>query len=193
MKTLQIKAYTFEELSPEAKEKALDWGRDLNTEFDWYQYTIEDWKERLSEKGYMDAEIQFSGFGSQGDGASFTAQIDLVKWININLDTEFLKLLPFIENDEITAYITRIDRHYSHKNTCRARVEVDHRIDLTEIQALACGLEAELEKDRLKLCEEIYSELKQEYDDLRRDGAVAETITANEYLFTEDGKRQATL
>lgn len=191
MKTLQIKAYTFEELSPEAKAIALDNYRDLNVDHEWYKYTIDDWKERLSEDGYLDADIHFSGFGSQGDGASFTAQMDLVKWISSR--PQYTELLPLIEEGDITAIIKRTSRQYSHKNTCSAEVEVDYHVDKTEVNVLASALEDELEEDRIRLCEELYRELGQEYDYLTSDEAVAETITINEYLFTAEGERSAIL
>ena len=47
----------------------------------WYECVIEDWKAKLKRKGFHEAEIVFSGFGSQGDGASFTATIGSSKLI----------------------------------------------------------------------------------------------------------------
>jgi hypothetical protein len=48
---------------------------------DYYQCIYEDWKAKLKRKGFHDAEIIHSGFGSQGDGASFTATIGSSKLI----------------------------------------------------------------------------------------------------------------
>jgi hypothetical protein len=44
MRTLEITAYTFDELSETAKEVALYNNRDINTNYNWWQYTYEDAK-----------------------------------------------------------------------------------------------------------------------------------------------------
>lgn len=67
--------YSFEELSPEAKENALDNNRDINVDYDgWEEGVTEGFKEDMREIGIDDIEISFSGFYSQGDGASFTSE-----------------------------------------------------------------------------------------------------------------------
>ena len=64
--------YSFEELSPEAQEKALDNNRDLNIDYDgWEDGVTEGFKEDMKEIGIDDIEINYTGFNSQGDGASF--------------------------------------------------------------------------------------------------------------------------
>ena len=66
--------YSFEELSPEAQEKALDNNRDLNIDYDgWEDGVTEDFKEDMKEIGIDDITISYTGFNSQGDGASFTS------------------------------------------------------------------------------------------------------------------------
>lgn len=52
----------------------------ITTLSSWYEHIIESQVNVLLEHGFEDAEIQFSGFYSQGDGASFTC-----KRINIPL------------------------------------------------------------------------------------------------------------
>jgi hypothetical protein len=46
-----------------------------------------------------------------------------------------------------------------------------------------------IEDEREKLGDEIYKDLKKEYEYLISDEAVAETIISNEYDFTENGRR----
>ncbi len=42
------KLYSFNELSPEAQEKALDYNRDINVEYlDWHDYVIDEFKEEM--------------------------------------------------------------------------------------------------------------------------------------------------
>ncbi len=70
------KLYSFNELSPEAQEKALDYNRDINVEYlDWHDYVIDEFKEEMKEKfGFEVDDVRYSGFYSQGDGASFTGE-----------------------------------------------------------------------------------------------------------------------
>ena len=68
--------YSFEELSPEAQKNALDELRDINTEYpDWHEPIIEDFEGEMEENGLSDIEVSYSGFYSQGDGASFTGKV----------------------------------------------------------------------------------------------------------------------
>ena len=67
--------YSFEELSPEAQDNALENNRDINVDYDgWEDGVTEGFKEDMREIGIDDIEISFSGFYSQGDGASFTSE-----------------------------------------------------------------------------------------------------------------------
>jgi len=74
----------YDDLSDEAKERALSWwSESFSGDDSWSESVIEDWKEhRLPEMGFGEnAEIAFSGFWSQGDGASFTCtSFDLRKY-----------------------------------------------------------------------------------------------------------------
>ena len=76
--------YSFDELSPEAQENALDNNRDINVDYDgWEDGVTETFKEEMSEIGIDDITISYSGFYSQGDGASFTSEdIDTRKLFN---------------------------------------------------------------------------------------------------------------
>ena len=43
---------------------------------DWHEELIEEWVEKLAGLGFADADIRFSGFSSQGDGANFKADVE---------------------------------------------------------------------------------------------------------------------
>lgn len=71
-----VKTYLkFNELSDKQKSKVLDKLRDINVEHDyWHEHITDDFKIKLESLGYSDIKTQFSGFWSQGDGASFSAK-----------------------------------------------------------------------------------------------------------------------
>jgi hypothetical protein len=70
----KLKGFSFEELSDAAKETAREWWRSCNTHDDgWYEPVQEDAIKVFALFGFsVEADdIAFSGFSSQGDGASF--------------------------------------------------------------------------------------------------------------------------
>lgn len=82
MKTIEIKAYEFDELSKEAKEKAINNYREEN-EID-LSYKIDEFAKRLMELGYKNIAIAYSGFCSQGDGLSFTGMKNGIEIVRKN-------------------------------------------------------------------------------------------------------------
>jgi len=92
------RTYSFEELPDESKEKALERYRDINTDYiDWHDPIIEGFDEDMKGLGLDNIEVKFTGFYSQGDGASFTARVDdeekfLMNALDIKSSTEFLDM-----------------------------------------------------------------------------------------------------
>jgi len=80
--------FTYDQLEDRAKEKARDWFRKgCCDDSYWSELTLDDWTETLTEMGFGydkdSVDILFSGFGSQGDGASFTCKsFDFDKFCN---------------------------------------------------------------------------------------------------------------
>lgn len=67
--------YTYDQLEASAKERAKQWWAEGSGDDNWwYETTLDEAKEGLSKIGFSDPDISFSGFGSQGDGASFTSK-----------------------------------------------------------------------------------------------------------------------
>lgn len=72
--------YQFAQLDNHAKEVARNWYREGGLDYNWWDITDE-WKTEIEEMGFQNVDIAFSGFYSQGDGASFTGNhFDLNKW-----------------------------------------------------------------------------------------------------------------
>ena len=74
----------YDQLSPEAKERARDWYIESSSNDDyWSEGVVLEWKWLLQQKGFEGVDIAWSGFSSQGDGASFTAKsIDFITLFN---------------------------------------------------------------------------------------------------------------
>jgi hypothetical protein len=67
--------FSFTELSDEAKEKAVEDYFDQDyLDYEWWEFIYEYFQDQLEDFGVYDIDIRFSGFHSQGDGASFTSE-----------------------------------------------------------------------------------------------------------------------
>jgi hypothetical protein len=191
--TVTYQTFKFNELSEKAQQRVLEKLYDINVFDDWHECTISDWVEKLDAIGFEKAKIAFSGFCSQGDGASFDATINLEKIIKHLDNKKFNRLLSLVKPNvymlgmhiESNSY----SYHYCHEHTKRVEMSLD--LDDRRYRRLSnlCDelLEA-VEELRLDLSHDIYSELGKEYEYLTSEKAIKESIEANEYTFLEDGK-----
>jgi hypothetical protein len=187
MRTIRTKIYLFDELSKEAQNNAIENFRNINVDFcEWFDADFEGFKEDLNELGFINAEISFSGFYSQGDGACFDAKIDASKFAETINEKRIAKLIKngYISEFEISK--TSYANHYSHEKTRFVDFDSTGYKNIDEILQSLCE---KIEVIRLEKSKEIYKSLEQQYDYLQSDEAVKETIIANDYEFTKDGKQ----
>lgn len=183
MRTITETVYNFGELSEQAKQNAIDALRHVNIDVGWDMLILTEWKAKLAKLGYGDANIESSGFCSQGDGASFTSkEIDLARLL------ERSKLvLPEVEKnlELMHGSIVRTPSLYVHANT------IDCSIDVWDFQdELPKGyekLEQWIMNDARELSNAIYSELSNMYFELIDDDAVIEHINSAGIEFNESG------
>ncbi len=225
-KTVEIECKKYEEWDEETQEKILDKYRDTNVEgYDWWQYSYEMWAEKLAAMGYdiEDVEvyderryntetgkwqytgqkasrktysINFSGFWSQGDGASFTTNtIYIEEWLRYHNNPKYSRILKLLENNTsselwYSAKVVRESRYYHERSTTLYINWEPYKVyDMPNIYTLLEQIEKEMEEDIIQLNCEIYKSLQEEYEYLTSDKVVAETLIANEYEFDEDAKR----
>lgn len=205
MKTIQLELFSFNELSNDAKAKAINSER--NSENLEYHYSgeVEYYQDVLKHIGFTNVEISFSGFYSQGDGASFTADYDS-SLINLdglkNHNTELYSLMARIDSvfgasglssdNIITASVKRVSSHYSHHNTVNIDDIAINGEDewITEDSKVYKAFEAvENYLTSLKddICYIIYNNLEREYEYQTSDEYIAELLTINDYYFLADG------
>ncbi len=209
MRTEQVSIYTFEELSEAAKEKARDWYREGALDHDWYDSVYDDADRIFKILGIESAKpvqlvngatrwepaIWFSGFASQGDGACFEGTYRYAKG-------SARAIKRYAPKDEelhrIADGLTAIQKrhrytvsaalkhsgHYYHDRT--VDIDVDWEGESYTNQAA----DAEEVRELLRaLMRWIYRQLEAEHDYQLSDKYVDETIDANEYEFTADGRR----
>lgn len=190
MQTRTTSVYTLKELSDEAFRKAIDDNRDINVDHDWWSIIYEGAIENLEKMGFNNPSINFTGFWSQGDGASFTCEsIDLNTFLTSQKKvTEFAPLYVFFDN--VTAKIKRTGAHYVHANMIDASISeyCSHYDENQEkIETLWIDLENLLTKIAREESEKIYKDLEHYYDDLTTEDAIADALESNDYDFTADG------
>jgi len=206
MRTETINVYKLDELSAEARETAIRSQQDFLAEMWDPEFTYDYYEEKLQEAGFENAKINYSGFYSQGDGASFTADINLKVYVQklierykavdlqkvneerkqeVKFILHYLPRVIKLEN-EFNFRVVRFTTRYVHENTCC--VESNHYHSHQRLDALREKLKSEIEFDRINFCREIYRDLKMDYEAQTDEAAAIASIEANEYEYTADGK-----
>ena len=116
MKTLEVKLFTFEELAPEVQERLIEENRDTLVNWDdWHDPIIEGWVEDMNDRGHdiSAKDVSYSGFWSQGDGASFTTKngrLDpraLLKQAGVKLKDLPKGIGKYLDDGSITFFLQR--------------------------------------------------------------------------------------
>jgi hypothetical protein len=198
MKTIQVNVYSFAELDPKAQAKVLDKFREwASGDFDG-SYTLDYYKtEKATERCFEIKDIFWSGFGSQGDGASWKGAVKVIPWLEKNQpDNPLLKYREAFEE-----YCTEIrigqEGHYYHSNTMFLPEDdlgsvldfIFEREGATEkAELLIKDLRAAILKDAKDFAWEIYNNLQEEYEYQTSDECIKENIELNEREFFADGR-----
>lgn len=149
------------------------------------------WKGELAAAGYEDAEIAFSGFWSQGDGASFTGGVNLTAWIAANAPQEYRHLIPLLDRCLIDPFwkITRFRwGNYVHDNLMEVQTGGnDLRVEHKRLTTLLERLERAVLEDAKERARKIYAALKDDYEGETSEESVADRAHANNWLFDAQG------
>jgi hypothetical protein len=211
MRIMETKVYKFSELSPEAKEKARDWYRETAFDYDWWDAVYEQvvasgealgirFKQRhvplMNGRSRTEPCIWFSGFASQGDGACFEGTYAYLAgwrkkleeyWGKTTIPADLLEIGESLQAVQkaarwsLTASVAHVGRYY-HENSVSIHVT-------SELEVKDFGDKVTLLEEALRdFCRWIYKRLEREYDWLNADEQVDESMEANEYEFTENGR-----
>jgi hypothetical protein len=134
-KTIEVEVYKYGELSESAQQKAREWYLE-GMDYEWwegvYEMAIEDGKE----KGFYIDKIYFSGFCSQGDGASWTGQVDVRQWLEENYkDSIGLSAWCQLIQEDVVDKFSKVvanNSHYCHESTMQFSDVEDHTDEFTD-------------------------------------------------------------
>lgn len=183
MKTIQI--FSFDELSSEAQEIALeqfkiDIDRGVIPPSYDHDPIIEGITEELNELGISDVDVQYSGFWSQGDGLSFTGEVE-----DVPLFIERLGL-QIDKNAKIS--FERNTFRYSHENTVDTELNMDFSTKPSFKEKYDKAYNS-IEEWRKSKCREFYNRLEKYYDECNSEESLKDELIEREYCFTEKGKK----
>ena len=182
----------FNELSEDRKSQEIEKCRNSESylDYDWWEYSDEDFKTILELLGFYRINTSFSGFWSQGDGASFTARYSIEKRIvqriksYAPLDLELHRIAKDIQTVQQACKYGFVGSiyctgNYSHSHTMRFETEDYNNPKIDEY-----------EDEFLQLCRDLadwyYQRLEQEWDFLNSDEVISEHLICNEYDFEDE-------
>lgn len=207
--TIETTVYTFDELTDErAKERARDWYREATAGDSYYAESVIEDAENVAallgiafsrERHGRGPAVYYSGFSSQGDGASYAGSYEYAKGARDAVrkyapqDAKLHRIADALQDLQrrhfygLCANITAGQSRYVHEMTMYADVErvgrdgFGHDVDADTAETLL-----DILRDFARW---IYRQLEQEYEYQNSDEHVDESICANEYTFTADGGR----
>jgi hypothetical protein len=215
METTQIQVYEFSELAYRAKQNAItEYGQPPD---DWHEEIYARAKEDGPARGFHLDEIQYCGFHSQGDGASWTGYIDLANFIEYHSKpedadyTQYVVLRELIKDGwcEEKVVVSRNGFYYNHSGTMKTQ-GIDDRIHYAEDDSVVDGgiLEGANVKDLAKsvgtdelfneldnwslhkaqkFADEIYKQLKEEYEAYTSEEYFIDLCDINGWRFDQRG------
>jgi len=192
MRIKEIKVYSFDELSEESQEKAIEKFRDLkNQDYDLLFMFNESVIEQLNEKGWEDVKLQYSLSCCQGDGFSFSGKLDLKYF----LENEYSKKLPKYKISAICEYIYSCHSKgntghycYASKDDIEYTENYQDGVARNNLDKLWQSIYEEIQEYYFSLCKKFEKQGYEEIDYQLSDECIKEDIEANEYEFLESGK-----
>ena len=173
MKTKTYNVYTFDELTDEQKEKAIENLRNINVDYDWWDATYYDASEIGLQLESFDLDRNRHATGKFIDGVENVARLIIE---NYGATCETYKIAVAYQHDRDALVSKLSDGKNTYVVTEENEIEFDEQCD-------------ELDESFLKDLLEDYSiNLQNEYKYRMSDESIIETIQANEYEFTENGK-----
>lgn len=183
--TKSTEVFTFAELSPKAQAKAIETFSEREGEYWSGEYTTAEFKKKLEALGFEDVDTQYSGFYSQGDGASFTSSsFDIRKVMKaIGIANLYKSFYSIVKTQDIQGRVYRMPCNYSHEYTIKVDFPDYYGYSKQEgdvIEALTDYVRG--------LSKDFYSSLEAEYDYARGEENARQYLEEDETEYTASGK-----
>jgi hypothetical protein len=215
MDTTTTQPLAFQQLSNYAKHHAIaEYGQPPD---DWYEDIINRAKEDGPERGFNIDEVLFTGFHAQGDGASWTGFVDLATFLVYHSKPEDADYAQYIVLAELIkdgwceghVLISRSGFYYNHSGMMRS-AGIDDRIHYAEddsvvdrgilegasVKELAKSIDTDYLFNQLdewlldkaqRYADEIYKQLKEEYEHYTSEEYFIDLCDINGWRFDQRG------
>lgn len=203
MITKTVTLYTFDELTPKAKERAREWWRECEAqEFGDDPYLLEpietaakllgiEFKQRevpLMSGKSRSAPCVWWTLHVQGAGASFDGQYSYARGSGKAIKQEFPTDTTL---HTIAANLAELQKAYRYAVTATVQSNSRHSLDV-ECEGFPGNVtnDSAFQVELERFARWIYKTIDEEYDSHMEDEYVDDAILANEYTFLENGKRE---
>lgn len=188
--------YKFAELAPAVQQKVIDRNRDFNVSDDWWftpelEYFASD---LLAPAGFIvkPDDIHFSGFGNQGDGASFKGTVDILAFMHAHKLCNALRALYCAIKRGVDIEVSVQESRqgyfvYTELTLYLYQEDCKNEDQYNVITAQADQLESIIKDAAESLAKKMYRDLEQVYECAISDESIKESIQANELDFTASG------
>jgi hypothetical protein len=163
MRKIEIEVYKIDELPEAIRQKVIDNNRYSNVDWEyWNESLLEQWTEKLESLGYNNPKIRYSGFNSQGDGASFTCDASNINGVEFKL----------LHNHS----------RYCHEYTVYTEI-------ISDDESITTAMEEDILSTARELMREIYKDLETEYEYQTSDKVILESLRINDCEFLSNGRQ----
>lgn len=204
-KSVLVDIYTFDELPKDVQDEIIEKDKSFSGGYaacaydDNVEQIYYDAKEHLVKIGFENVVIMYSGFCNQGDGASFTADINNKVFFTSDIKQAILKeyedITPSLLDEIVKTSSFQISRivgtnSYYHENTieCRYQSSLDDEDDEEVSEALYAVSEF-IELYARKLARHIYKQLEGAYWTYYNNEYIKECLIEEASYYSLDGKR----
>lgn len=191
-------AFRLEELSEKAREHAFQQYVEHVSSYAWWDY-VYDWVKEDAPPYFNIEDIIFSGFWSQGDGASWAGTVDLLKWCEAHGNETCASLIKSgYGGAHGTISLPR--GNYSHSGGMNIEIDyyTDYPIDPTPEGATSSAeipgaddalieMETDVLAEAREYADKIYRQLEETYEAETSLEAFKDMVDANEWRFDADG------
>lgn len=198
--------YDVTRLHESVREEVLNSWRETQMDHDWWDCVYNDAKRMGALMGVEIDDIQFSGFWSQGDGASFTGtykcRSDAVEAITSECggnDEELIRIATELTALQTTfklqhgftfeCLIQRMPGHYVHSSMMQTGWPDDEEQYRAVGPKVCSDMDQAIERLMRRFANWIYDQLQAEYDYLTSDEQVIESIRSSGLRFDSSGVR----
>lgn len=176
MEKVTVLAYKFNDLSPEAQDRAIDLNREIDLPDDLFDFDEDGYIEYANQKGFEELSIYEYDL-IQGYCLIRFEDIDIEKILaDKNIRHKSILIKIFKEYGYITWYRHTPSISYNWGPKDHPRIE--KQMDL--LDTILSNKTRDLERDIIDL-------LRKQYDYLTSDSNIKEILTCNDYLFTSNG------